>query len=373
MKTIHICFCMVAAGFSGDIVAMEGNEKECPIKEKFSTKKEELLEAIKGGDLKKTELLLEKNPRLLNTPLTNGQRALHIAISYGRVEIAQKLCAFPGIKINAQDKLQRTPLHLASARGDIGAITLLCGQKQIEVNIADAEESTPLLDSIKKGGLKAIEALCAYQKVDVLIGDSDGSLPIHVAAAYNLPEAIDFFITKKAVPVDIKNGSDYTPLHTASLFGNQEAIKILVKNKANLQAVTKKTRALPSLNPIGLSLISDHYVAAVLLIKLGARMSPKVWKIMRKRGKVTFRKVVKKLITNPYVEQKNFTSENEWDKFYKSIYNATKNKRDKKPLTGACKAYVQLITAGMGEQTTNFSEKEVAAGKKYFKQFPPQI
>ncbi len=60
----------------------------------------------------------------INATSSEGENALHMAISDGNVEIANELITL-GINVNPRGDLGRTPLHEAASRGDMALVELL--------------------------------------------------------------------------------------------------------------------------------------------------------------------------------------------------------------------------------------------------------
>lgn len=69
--------------------------------------------------------------------------ALHSAADNGHLHIVEELVKQPGVEIDAESKIKRTPLHLASIKGFSGIGKLLV-QKGADPNHKDFDESTPL-------------------------------------------------------------------------------------------------------------------------------------------------------------------------------------------------------------------------------------
>ena len=73
---------------------------------------QEILDAVKAGDLAKVKALVEKDPKIVNEKNRSGGTILFAAISYRQLEIADCLIS-KGADVNVQNNVHATPFHLA--------------------------------------------------------------------------------------------------------------------------------------------------------------------------------------------------------------------------------------------------------------------
>jgi ankyrin repeat protein len=101
-----------------------------------------ICEAAEEGDINKVELILEENPRLLNSKDENGATPLHVAAAKGHRNIAELFLA-RGAKLNAKDHEGCTPLHHAVINNHIPLVELLISENA-KINVRDISGYTPL-------------------------------------------------------------------------------------------------------------------------------------------------------------------------------------------------------------------------------------
>jgi len=115
---------------------------------------QELLDAVKAGDLAKVRMLVEKDPGVVNARNPGGQTILFAAVSFGRLEIADYLVS-QGADVNVRMSFHLTPLHVACLRSAPLAVVRLLAEKGADVN-AVAEYSGRPLDLALDGGDAAV-------------------------------------------------------------------------------------------------------------------------------------------------------------------------------------------------------------------------
>jgi len=126
---------MVGNGSGGDFAGL----KITPA----ASSSQELLEAVKTGDLAKVKALVEKEPGIINAPSRGGPTVLFAAVAYDRLEIADCLIS-KGADVNARTDFHMTPLVLACARSvSIGIVRLLV-DKGADVNAVAKYSGKPL-------------------------------------------------------------------------------------------------------------------------------------------------------------------------------------------------------------------------------------
>lgn len=85
---------------------------------------QEILDAIKTGDLAKVQALVEKDPQLVNASVGGGMTVLFAAVGFRRIEIAKYLIS-EGADVNTVAKYSGRPMDLALDGGDAALIDLL--------------------------------------------------------------------------------------------------------------------------------------------------------------------------------------------------------------------------------------------------------
>ncbi len=104
---------------------------------------QELLEAIKAGDLDKVKLIVERDPAVVNIPDPNGETIVFGAIASGRTEIAAYIIS-QGADVNRLNNFHMTPLHLACRRGLPIEMVRLLVEQGADVNAVSKYQGRPL-------------------------------------------------------------------------------------------------------------------------------------------------------------------------------------------------------------------------------------
>ncbi len=216
-----------------------------------SEAKEELLAAVKKGDLAVVKQSLAKGADV-NTKLSLfDETALHLAASEGHEEIVELLIA-AGADVNRQssfptnDGSRRTPLDDARSQmyGGGNATPPPNLSKDHEHHkfqaIADllkenGGHSSSIFVAVKTGDVVGVKALL-NGKVDFTKTSSDGRTPLHLAAEYGHKEIASLFL-RKGAQADSGNWSDKTALHYAAEKGHIEIIELLLSMGANVNSL----------------------------------------------------------------------------------------------------------------------------------------
>jgi len=85
---------------------------------------QEILDAVKTGDLAKVQALVEKDPQIVNASVGGGMAALSAAVGLRRIEIAKYLIS-KGADVNVVAKYSGRPMDMALDSGDAALIDLL--------------------------------------------------------------------------------------------------------------------------------------------------------------------------------------------------------------------------------------------------------
>jgi cyclase len=118
---------------------------------------QELLEAVKAGDLAKVRTLVEKEPGIVNAKNPGGQTILFAAVSFGQPEIADYLIS-KGADVNARTSFHLAPLHVACLRNAPLALVRLLAENGADVNAVAEYTGRPLDLALDAGN----EALVDY-------------------------------------------------------------------------------------------------------------------------------------------------------------------------------------------------------------------
>ena len=119
-----------------------------------------LLLAAAHGDIKKVQQLLDLGVDPNKAKDMLGFTALHLAVCYNHLEIAEKLLAH-GANLNAKNQVEATPLHLASKEGHPTIVATLLANGA-NPNLQDFEGVTPFHLVTFCGHPEVVENLLAY-------------------------------------------------------------------------------------------------------------------------------------------------------------------------------------------------------------------
>jgi glyoxylase-like metal-dependent hydrolase (beta-lactamase superfamily II) len=104
---------------------------------------QELMEAVKSGDLDKVRQIVERDPAVVNRPNPNGETILFSAVALNRPEIAAYIIS-KGADVNRLNNSHMAPLHLACRRGLPIEMVRLLVEHGADVNAVSKYQGRPL-------------------------------------------------------------------------------------------------------------------------------------------------------------------------------------------------------------------------------------
>jgi glyoxylase-like metal-dependent hydrolase (beta-lactamase superfamily II) len=119
---------------------------------------QEILDAVKAGDLDKVKALVEKDPKIVNEKGRNGSTILFGAIGFRRLEIAGYLIS-KGADVNVQNNFHAAPLHVACLNRAPLEFVKLLAENGADVNAVGAYTGRPLDSALDGGDTGVIEYL----------------------------------------------------------------------------------------------------------------------------------------------------------------------------------------------------------------------
>ena len=176
-------------------------------------------------------LLLEHGADV-NARINRGSTTLHVAASYGRVEVVRVLLEH-GANLDAEDNKGRTPLHEAADNGRAEIVRMLL-EHSADADPKDNEGRTPLHKAVDNERVKVIRELLEHG-ANVDAKDNKGRTPLHEAVKYGRVDVVRILLEHgaNASPKDDEGG---TPLHRAVDDGRVEVVRVLLEHGADVDA-----------------------------------------------------------------------------------------------------------------------------------------
>ncbi|XP_028312095.1 caskin-2 isoform X2 [Gouania willdenowi] len=222
-------------------------------------KEQELLQAVKNGDLQSTHRLLKirtsKTKLLGHTKRLNinyqdvdGFSALHHAALTGSSEMIRALLE-AHINVDIKDSHGLRALHYASWRGWEEPVLLLL-RSGATVNCVCEDGHTPLHLSAQYGHHQVSEMLLQHQSNPCLL-NKDQKTPLDLACEFGRLKVAQLLLSSNMVSAllegDKKETSDAnftTPLHLSARNGHKEVIGLLLKAGIDINRTTRSGTAL---------------------------------------------------------------------------------------------------------------------------------
>lgn len=168
-----------------------------------------------------------------------GNTALHLAASYGWLDMVKFLVNTVKLDVNALTDCDETPLSIAIHKSAKEVEGFLRAAGATETN-SQLERRNRLQSAVRDGNLEQLKALVNNEHIPIdlvkrVCTDSNcgplfcGSPPIHIAAELGHTEVVRFLLEKGA---DINSLNPYereTPLHCAIRSGNIDTVKVLLE------------------------------------------------------------------------------------------------------------------------------------------------
>jgi hypothetical protein len=200
---------------------------------------QDILNAIREGDVKSVKAILSSNPNLAKTKDPWGRTLLHLAVDSPNREIIKFLV-------------------------ESGA----------DVEAADIYAWTPLFRAIDKGRKEAAESLI-NNGADVGHGMEDGFRPVHLASSVGNAGLLELLLQKGA-NMDARDRYGLAPLHIAAAYGFRNLVELLISYKANLNSKT-----IDGGSPIHFAQAGGNQDIADLLRSKGAKAESRKYPVFR--------------------------------------------------------------------------------------------
>lgn len=180
----------------------------------------ELNDAIRMGDLARTEKILNVFPDLLNRKDNFGATPLFNACHAEKIEIVSFLLEKKA-DLNLPNIYGDQPIHCAAQTGNCEILELLFKHGAV-FWAKNKKGETPIFKAVAKGKQKAVQLL--LEKGEIVNNvDLQGNTPLHKAALTGNIEMVKFLVSKGA-KVNAKNNANKKP---AELATNEKIKKLL--------------------------------------------------------------------------------------------------------------------------------------------------
>ncbi|XP_017289445.1 caskin-2 isoform X2 [Kryptolebias marmoratus] len=224
-------------------------------------KEQDLLVAVKNGDLLQTHKLLSKmkcsktkllgtNKRLnINYQDADGFSALHHAALTGTTELLSLLLEAQAT-VDIKDINGMRPLHYAAWQGKSDSVLLLL-RAGASVNSPSLDGQIPLHLSAQYGHYEVSEMLLQHQSNPCLMNKARKT-PLDLACEFGRLKVAQLLLSSNMVAAllegergnDSLDSSSTTPLHLAARNGHKDIIKLLLKAGIDINRATKAGTAL---------------------------------------------------------------------------------------------------------------------------------
>ncbi|XP_071257215.1 caskin-2-like isoform X5 [Salvelinus alpinus] len=223
-------------------------------------KEQDLLQAVKSGDLPSTQKLLAKlkasrNKLLGSTKRLNvnyqdgdGFSALHHAALTGTTDLLSVLLEAQAT-VDIKDRNGMRPLHYAAWQGKADSVLMLL-RAGAGVNVVSQDGHIPLHLAAQYGHYDVSEMLLQHQSNPCLINKTKKT-PLDLACEFGRVKVAQLLLSSNMVVALLEGNSKEpadsgfnTPLHLAARNGHKDIIRLLLKAGIDINRATKAGTAL---------------------------------------------------------------------------------------------------------------------------------
>jgi ankyrin repeat protein len=215
---------------------------------------QEILQAVKSGDLARVGQLLDADPSLASARGENGESLILLATYYGRPEVTRLLL----------ERGARPDIFEACAAGQwVRVVELLDRQPEL-VDAVAPDGFTPLgLAAFFRHASIVRTLLERGATADLPSQNQLHVTPLQSAAAARSMEIVELLLARGADP-NSREGNGFTALHAAADNGQIEMVRLLLDHGADANA-----RAENGKTPLGMAVAKSHAEVAQLLRERG--------------------------------------------------------------------------------------------------------
>lgn len=179
---------------------------------------QEMIAAVKAGDMNAAQALLDANPSLVNAHAESGESAVLLATYYGKRAMADLLLS-RGAELTVFE---------AAAVGKLERVQTLTQADPTLINAFSPDGFTPVGLAAFFGHLDAVRYLLQNgAEVNVISRNTLKVMPIHSSVAGQHLE-ITRALLEHGAQVNVTQQDDYTPLHEAAQNGQVAMIRLLM-------------------------------------------------------------------------------------------------------------------------------------------------
>lgn len=212
----------------------------------------DLIQAARTGDINAVKTLTASSSWCnLNAVDSNGRTALHIACSFGRLEIMQLLVE-AGANVDICSSSGQTPLHEACISGRYEILQEMLSEVA-DLDMVDNNGLSAAHYCALNGEVTCLSLLCnqvidfsfvsitlefplcyvILQGCDICLEDNQGQTGVHLAAMRNHPEIIQCLM-ERGMELDTADHKGKTPAHYAAKYGNVACLQCLAKSAVDM-------------------------------------------------------------------------------------------------------------------------------------------
>lgn len=257
---------LIAYAQSGNHIGLENflrNNPDVDVNTTISNGGTALHVACHEGHSLCVELLLANEKINVNQATHEGLTPLLLACYHGRTDCVQLLLNPPNIMVNLVEPINQTsPLFVACQNGHLQCVELLLQDKKIFINQTSKIGATPLLVACQKGNTSCVQILLKNgADVNKAIID-DNTTPLFVACQEGHTQCAQLLIASNA-EINKAQVDGTTPLFMACQEGHLECVKLLLENGADIN----KAQIEDGMTPLAIACQSEQHHCLQLLIE----------------------------------------------------------------------------------------------------------
>ncbi|XP_048418967.1 ankyrin repeat and death domain-containing protein 1A isoform X1 [Stegostoma tigrinum] len=187
--------------------------------------------AARRGHIKILEFIMEDLEDIwLDKPDNMQQTALHLAASYGNLEVVKFLIG-SGCVHGLKDKEQNTPLHLSARSGHVEVLQKIV-ETAVDLDEKNWEGETALHLAAEEGHFNCVKVLL-NGACDVNAQTNKNMTALHYAARHGWVKVAELLI-EADINVDAANHQGAGAIHLAVLHNHDSIVKLLIDTECDL-------------------------------------------------------------------------------------------------------------------------------------------